>query len=158
METIFLSLGSNLGDRSTNLAKAVEALPPAVRVLAVSPIYQTEPWGYMEQPAFLNQVIQADTDLAPEKLLTYLKNIEISIGRKTTFHYGPRLIDIDILFYGQQIINKDSLTIPHPHLHLRTFVLVPMADLAPSFRHPVLGLTIAEMLAQLDTAGVSAYL
>ncbi len=157
MEKIFLGLGSNLGDRFANLTNAVQSLPPAVKVVEVSPVYQTEPWGYTEQPAFLNQVILAKTGLAPEKLLSYLKSIEISVGRKPTFHYGPRQIDIDILFYGQQIISKDTLTIPHPHLHQRAFVLVPLADLAPDFRHPVLGLTITELLSQVETAGVSVY-
>ena len=158
MEAIYIGLGSNLGDRGGNLAAAIKALLPAVRVLDASPVYQTEPWGFTDQPAFLNQVIRAESDLPPEGLLTYLKNIERPIGRKPTFRYGPRLIDLDILFYGERIIKKKRLTIPHPQLHLRSFVLFPLADLAPTLKHPVFGLTITELLAQVNPAGVSIYM
>lgn len=128
---IFLSLGTNLGDRQENLSKARELLEPQVHVIAASPIYETAPWGYRDQPAFLNQVLQVETVLAPHDLLVYLKQIEAQLGRQPNFHYGPRLIDLDILIYNDLTIDEEGLQIPHPHLTERAFVLVPLADLAP---------------------------
>jgi 2-amino-4-hydroxy-6-hydroxymethyldihydropteridine diphosphokinase len=154
---IFLALGSNLGDRAANLQAAIAALPPAVTVLACSPIYETDPWGYTDQPAFLNQVIQAETQLAPLDVLAHLKDIEACLGRIPTVRYGPRLIDLDILFYGDQIFVTPELTIPHPRLHERAFVLVPLADLAPSWPHPTQGVSVATLLASVDRAGVCLY-
>jgi 2-amino-4-hydroxy-6-hydroxymethyldihydropteridine diphosphokinase len=151
---IYLGLGTNLGDRLANLQHAAAALPPQVNVLRVSSIYETEPWGFRDQPAFLNQVLEARTRLAPEALLRYLKQIEQQLGRRPTFRYGPRLVDLDILFYGDQVINLPDLVVPHPHLAERAFMLVPLSELAPTLRHPVSGLTIQEMLAKSDSAGV----
>ena len=156
-QSVYIALGSNLGDRSANLEAAVEALPPSVRVLLRSPIYETPPWGYTDQPAFLNQVVQAETDLTPQDLLTYLKKLEEKLGRQPTFQYGPRKIDLDILLYDDLVLETPSLTIPHPHLAERAFVLLPLADLAPDLVHPVLGITVTEMLSKLNQEGIHLY-
>lgn len=154
---IYLALGSNLGDRQANLQAALEALPHQVAVLARSPVYLTPPWGIRTQPAFLNQAARAATDLAPEALLHHLKNIERELGRVPGVRYGPRLIDLDILFYDDLVLDQPGLTIPHPRLHERAFVLVPLADLAPDLRHPILGTTIAELAATVDRTGVQLF-
>jgi 2-amino-4-hydroxy-6-hydroxymethyldihydropteridine diphosphokinase len=152
--TIYLALGTNLGDRLSNLANAIAAMPPQISPLECSPIYETPPWGYTHQPAFLNQVIKAETDLAPQDLLQTLKNLETRLGREPTFKYGPRVIDLDILFYNQVVLETAELTIPHPRMAERAFVLVPLADLAPNLRHPSLQKTVRELLAAVDSSGV----
>ena len=154
---VFIALGSNLGDRMGNLCNAVASFPPKVHCLMESPIYQTPPWGVTDQPEFLNQVIEAETDLLPAELMIHLKEIESKLGRKPSVRYGPRLIDLDILFFDDRIINQPDLTIPHPRLQERAFVLVPMAELAPQLRHPVSGLKISELLTNVDTEGVEKY-
>ncbi len=153
---IFLGLGANLGDRARNLLEAQAALPPQVQVLRASRIYETAPWGYVDQPRYLNQVLEAHTNLAPLALLAHLKDIESSMGRTPSFRFGPRLIDIDILFYGDQVIDLPELTIPHPRLPERAFMLVPLAELAPDLRHPQLGLTVRQLADRVDAAGVEA--
>lgn len=155
--TVYLGLGSNLGDRQANLGAAISALPPAVLLLAQSPIYQTAPWGYTDQADFLNQVVQAETELSPQELLAHLKGVEAQVGRTPTFRYGPREIDLDILFYDDLSIELPGLTIPHPRLAQRAFVLVPLADLAPDFKHPALDHTISELLASVGRQGVIRY-
>ena len=154
---IYIALGSNLGDREKLLAAAIASLHPSVTVLKESPVYQTAPWGYEEQPAFLNQVVLASTHLSPEELLTYLKNIEHLVGRKPTFKYGPREVDLDILFYDDLVFRSAELEIPHPRIAERAFVVVPLNDLAPSFRHPVSRETVSSMLQNLDISSVSLY-
>lgn len=151
---IFLSLGSNLGDRRENLQRAKAHLPPRVRVKRSSSMYETEPWGYTDQPAFLNQVIEVETALKPEALLQYLKQIEQKMGREETFKFGPRSIDLDILFYGSRVIREEDLEIPHPRLEERAFVLVPLVELAPGLKHPVHGRSVTELLAGVDRSGV----
>jgi 2-amino-4-hydroxy-6-hydroxymethyldihydropteridine diphosphokinase len=151
---IYLGLGTNLGDRPANLLAAAAALLPQVRVLRLSSVYETEPWGYHDQPVFLNQVIEAETELPPLELLAYLKQIEFSLGRQPSFQYGPRLIDLDILFYGDQVVELPGLTIPHPHLAERAFVLVPLAELAPNLRHPSNGRPVLEMAKAVNSSGV----
>ena len=154
---IYISLGTNLGDRPANLRAAVAALPPNVHVTAESLVYQTAPWGYTNQPDFLNQVVQAKTDLPPNELLAYIKGIETNVGRTPTFRYGPRVVDLDILFYDDLTLEHPDLIIPHPRLHERAFVLVPLADIAPGLRHPISGALISELLTSIDTSGVEIY-
>ena len=151
---VYLGLGTNLGDRLANLQKAADELPPQVIVRRASSIYESEPWGYTDQPAFLNQVLEVETSLPPSDLLDYLKHIERKLGRQPTFRFGPRLIDLDILFYGNQVIDLPDLAIPHPRLPERAFMLVPLAELAPHLRHPASHKTVLEMVSVLDTAGV----
>lgn len=157
IQQIYLALGSNLGDRLGNLKAARAALSPQVRLLAASPVYETPPWGYEDQPAFLNQVLEVETDLDPWELLVYFKQIEKQLGRQPSNRNGPRLIDLDILFYNERIIDMPGIAIPHPRLHERAFVLVPMADLAPDFRHPLMGKKVWQLLAQVDTTGIVRY-
>jgi 2-amino-4-hydroxy-6-hydroxymethyldihydropteridine diphosphokinase len=155
--TVYIALGSNIGDRLQNLQAAIDAMPPQVIVQSASKIYETAPWGVLDQPDFLNQVLEVETDLSPEALLAFIKNIEAKLGRQQTIRYGPRRIDLDILFYEERVMDVQGLQIPHPRLHDRAFVLVPLADLAPDLRHPQTGKTIRELLAQLDTSDVKPY-
>jgi 2-amino-4-hydroxy-6-hydroxymethyldihydropteridine diphosphokinase len=156
-EIVYLALGTNLGDRLHNLEAAVAALPPAVTVLSRSPVYQTPPWGVTNQPEFLNMVLKGETRLGPQALLEHLKHLETELGRRPSIRYGPRLIDIDILFYGRLVLNTPTLTIPHPHLQERAFVLVPLADLAADFIHPSLEKSVLQLLAAVDTTGVKRH-
>jgi 2-amino-4-hydroxy-6-hydroxymethyldihydropteridine diphosphokinase len=153
----FLALGTNLGDRLANLHAAAAALPPQVKVLQTSPVYQTAPWGYLDQPDFLNQALQAETMLSPQELLQYLKKLETELGRRPGIRFGPRLIDLDILFYDDLILKTDLLTIPHARLAERAFVLAPLAAIAPELRHPVLGRTIRQLLQEVDASNVHLY-
>lgn len=153
--TVYLALGTNLGDRLANLKAGIAALAPEVLPRACSPVYETPPWGYTRQEKFLNQVVRAETGLAPEALLEVLKRKEARLGRKPTFRYGPRLIDVDILFYDDLVYESPALTIPHPRLAERAFVLLPLADLAPDLRHPISGARVREMLSGVDTAGIT---
>jgi 2-amino-4-hydroxy-6-hydroxymethyldihydropteridine diphosphokinase len=144
---VYLALGSNLGDRQENLRQAIASLPPQMEVKAKSHIYETPPWGYTDQPKFYNQVIKADTYLQAEPLLKHLKRLEVALGRQVSFQNGPRLIDIDILFFDHLVLNTPILTVPHPRLHERGFVLLPLLDIAPEFVHPVLKKSVREMVA-----------
>jgi 2-amino-4-hydroxy-6-hydroxymethyldihydropteridine diphosphokinase len=153
--TIYLALGTNLGDRMDNLRRAVAALSPTLRVTGLSSVYETPPWGYADQPAFLNMTLAAETDLDPQALIAFLKKLETDLGREKTFRNGPRLIDIDILFYDDLIFEQADLTIPHPRLHERAFVLVPLNDIAPDLMHPVLKRTVHDLLKDMDTKGVN---
>jgi dihydropteroate synthase/2-amino-4-hydroxy-6-hydroxymethyldihydropteridine diphosphokinase len=147
-ERVYLGTGSNLGDRLGHLRQAQAALSPQIRLLRTSAVYKTPPWGYSAQPAFLNQVLEVETELAPQALLTRLKEIEAELGRVKNFLYGPRAIDLDILFYGNLIHQSETLNIPHPMLAERAFVLVPLNELAPDFVHPQLKRSVAELLAE----------
>ncbi len=151
---IYLSLGSNLGDRLANLRKAISNLPPKVKPILQSPVYETQPWGYSDQPDFLNQCIQAETELEPLDLLAYLKDLEAAIGRKETFRFGPRLIDLDILFYDDLIYDSPNLTLPHPRISERSFILIPLSDIAPELFHPVLRRTVEQLKTEIDSSSV----
>ena len=153
--TAYLALGTNLGDRLTNLAAARERLARTLAITALSPVYETPPWGYTDQPPFLNMVVavQADRDPGTQgalALLSDLKQIESDLGRQPNFRNGPRLIDIDILFYGALVVDLPGLAVPHPRLAERQFVLVPLVDIAPDLLHPVNGLTVRQMLDRLE--------
>jgi 2-amino-4-hydroxy-6-hydroxymethyldihydropteridine diphosphokinase len=157
MPIVFLALGTNLGDRMDNIWRAVASLPPTVRVTALSSVYETPPWGYTDQPAFLNMALAGETESEPLALLAYLKNLETELGREKTFRNGPRLIDMDILFYDDLVFDQSDLIIPHPRLHERAFVLVPLNDIAPDLMHPVLKRTVRDLLKDVDTKGVNFY-
>jgi 2-amino-4-hydroxy-6-hydroxymethyldihydropteridine diphosphokinase len=145
---IYLSLGSNLGDRSANLERATAAMPEnGIRVLHRSSIYETEPVDFLAQPWFLNCVLEAETSLGPRQLLEALQAIERGFGSKKLVPRGPRVIDLDILFYGGAVIHEAGMEIPHPRLAERRFVLVPLVELAPELSHPVLRKTASELLA-----------
>jgi len=147
---VYLALGSNIGNRAVNLKEAIASLSPQMEVKAKSRVYETPPWGYAEQEKFLNQVVMVKTYLKPEPLLKHLKRLEIALGRKASFQNGPRLIDIDILFYDDLVFESSALVIPHPHVHERGFVLLPMLDIAPDFVHPVKQKSVRDMLAGCD--------
>ena len=148
-ELVYLSLGSNVGDRAKNLSEAIAALPAAgVRVSRVSSFYETQPVDYLEQPWFLNCVVETETELEPTVLLDALREIETRMGSKKLIAKGPRLIDMDILLYGDRTIDSPELQVPHPRMHLRRFVLVPLAELAPGLKHPSWDGTIVDLLAQ----------
>jgi len=145
MATAYLSLGSNLGDREANIASALKMLGREARILEVSSLYETEPVGYKDQPWFLNCACSVETNLSPQALLEFVKAIEKNLGRKPTLRFGPRLIDIDILFYDGLILDSPDLVVPHPRLAERAFVLVPLKEIAPNLVHPLSGLTIEEL-------------
>jgi 2-amino-4-hydroxy-6-hydroxymethyldihydropteridine diphosphokinase len=148
--TIYLGLGSNLGDRQSNLERAIKFLMANVKICRLSPVYNTAPVGNTKQPRFLNMVCKGETFLSPEKLLEFVKGIEIKMGRKPGPHNSPRPIDIDILFYDKLVMESPSLIIPHPRLNERVFVLAPFSDIAPRMKHPVTGKTIIRMLRELN--------
>jgi 2-amino-4-hydroxy-6-hydroxymethyldihydropteridine diphosphokinase len=148
-QTVYLSLGSNVGDRASNLQNAIVALGEAgLRRVRVSSVYETEPVDYLDQPWFLNCAVEAETELPAPDLLRALRGIEAQMGSKKLIAKGPRLIDIDILLYGNEVINTPELHIPHPRMHLRRFVLQPLAEIGPAVQHPVSHLSIAELLVR----------
>lgn len=154
---VYLALGSNLGNRLSNLKNAVSNLPPQMEVKKKSLVYETPPWGHTDQPHFLNQVVMVHTYMEPEDLLGHIKRLETVLGREPTFENGPRVIDIDILFYDDVIIDSPPLVIPHPRLHQRGFVLVPLNEIDPEFVHPILGKSISDLLLNVERLNIVEY-
>ncbi|MEO6849230.1 MAG: 2-amino-4-hydroxy-6-hydroxymethyldihydropteridine diphosphokinase [Mucilaginibacter sp.] len=159
MFDVFLLTGSNLGNRKLFLEKAIEYIEAGIApVEKLSSIYQTQSWGKTDAPDYLNQVVQLKTALSPHDLLQKILDIELLLGRVRHEKWGPRTIDIDILFYGQQIINEPALVIPHPELQNRRFTLDPLCEIAPDLIHPVLKKTIFQLKSELkDNLNVKIY-
>jgi 2-amino-4-hydroxy-6-hydroxymethyldihydropteridine diphosphokinase len=155
MTTAYLLTGSNLGQREEFLQKALEQISlRAGRCSGVSSLYETAPWGKTDQPSFLNQAIELETSLSPQELLNVLLEIELELGRTRQEKYGPRTIDIDILLYGNEVIQEPQLQIPHPQLGNRRFALLPLLELAPELAHPVTGISIKALLDQCPDEGL----
>ena len=154
---VYLALGTNMGNRNANLKAAINNLTPQMSVKSRSSVYETPPWGFVEQAPFLNQVLMVTTYLVPETLLSHLKRLETALGRIPNFQNGPRLIDLDILFFDDLVTDTLRLTIPHPRLQERAFVLVPLAEIAPDFVHPVSGKTITELLGNVDRSDIKLF-
>lgn len=153
-EVVHLALGSNLGDRPDNLACALALLSRFIDKIETSSIYETPPWGVLDQPHFLNQIVRGSTSLAPMRLLAKLKEIEQEMGRQKTIRFGPRVIDLDILLYGERVIHYRRLQVPHPRMLERAFVLVPLAELSPGLVIPGSGQPVEKVLSTLDQAGI----
>lgn len=154
---VYLALGSNIGNRLANLKAAISNLTPQMAVKKKSSIYETPPWGFADQAAFLNQVVKVVTYLNPEALLAHLKRLEVALGRVPSFENGPRLMDIDILFFDDVVMDTPPLVIPHPRLHERAFVLVPLVELAPDLVHPVLHKSVSELLENVDRSEINLF-
>jgi len=154
MHIVFLALGSNIGDRYSNLAAALKRIRDVVEIRAVSSIYETEPVGFIDQPQFYNIVCSGTTVLPAPKLLKYVKGIESELGRQPSFRNSPRLIDIDIIFYDDLRMVQGDLTIPHPRMVERAFVLLPLVEIAPQVVDPISGHTAQELLQNVSQEGV----
>ena len=151
MVDVFIGLGSNLGDREDNLRRAIELLKQKMKLVKISTLYESEPMYVKDQPWFVNCVAEFETKLTPKELLDYLREIERKLGRQESGRYGPRSIDLDILFYGNEVVEEDDLKIPHPRIQERRFVLVPLEEIDPDYIHPVYRSSIATLLANLKS-------
>ena len=151
MQTVYLLLGSNVGDRMDYLKKASISIESKIgKIVKKSQVYETEPWGEKEQDDFLNIVLEIQTKLNPTTTLEKIKEIESLLEREETYKWGPREIDIDILFFGDEMISEVNLTIPHPFIHERKFTLVPFSEIAPDLYHPFMGTTVVELLLECE--------
>ncbi len=157
MAQVYFSIGTNVGKRIENLLNAVRGLRNIIQNINISYVYETEPWGYQEQDSFLNVCLSGTTDLQPEDLLKKIKSLEREIGRDETFKWGPRKIDIDLLFYEDQIIDLEELKVPHQEIEERAFVLIPFMDINPQFVHPILKRNIEELASEIDSDGVKKF-
>lgn len=150
MSRSYIGIGSNLGNRHENCLHAIELLEKrGITVKKKSSLYETEPWGVNDQPRFINMVVEIETTLEPKELLSLLKGIEKEIGRQDSFHWGPRIIDLDILLFNTLVLNEENLKIPHPFLHEREFVLRPLNEIAPDVIHPLFHMSIDELSQRL---------
>lgn len=155
MNNVYLLIGGNMGDRMANLANARNSISiECGRIITESSIYETEAWGYKEQPAFLNQALFIQTSLEANALMNTILKIEIALGRKREIPLGPRIIDIDIIYYNDEIINSSTLTIPHPSMAQRKFVLMPLTEIMPNYRHPILLKTNEVLLKECGDSSV----
>jgi 2-amino-4-hydroxy-6-hydroxymethyldihydropteridine diphosphokinase len=154
MSTVYIGIGSNLGDRGENCIRAIELFEQkGLPVKKKSSLYETKPWGMKNQPLFLNMAVEIETALSPRELLKILKEMEKEIGREPTSRWGPRIIDLDILLFNADVVDEDNLSIPHPLMHERDFVLQPLSEIAPDAEHPVLHKSIRELTLQLERKG-----
>jgi len=151
MTTVYLALGANVGDTRGNIEQAIKLLGESLSDIRSAPIYQSKAVGYTDQPNFLNTAVSGQTDLEPLALLTAIKQVEQQVGRTKTFRWGPREIDIDIIFYGNQILETEQLTLPHPAFRDRDFVLKPLTDLNPELIDPISAQTVSQLLAVLGS-------
>lgn len=151
---VYLSLGTNLGNRLDNLKHALESLKEFCQVVASSSVYETDPWGYEDQPIFFNQVVKIETILEPLQLLREIKKIELEMGRIPTFQYGPRLIDIDILLYDKLMMNSPELKIPHPQMKSRAFVLSPLVEITPDLFLPGEEVDVETLNREIGSSGI----
>lgn len=155
MATIFLALGSNVGDSQAHIEKAIELLGEKVGNITRAPIYISKAVGFTEQPDFLNTAIKGQTDLKPRELLRFVKDVEQKVGRIQRFRWGPREIDVDIIFYASEVMDKPGLTIPHPRFKERDFVLKPICDLNPEYVDPLTRLSVQTLLSNLPESDLS---
>jgi len=150
MDNIFISIGSNLGDRISTCREAIKKMAELCDIVEISSLYETEPVGKEDQPNFINCAVKTRTDLSPQELLERLNSIEDTLGRVRDEKWGPRTIDLDIIFYYDLVINEKDLIIPHPRAHLRRFVLEPICEIAPDYRHPVLNQAVGALIKKCE--------
>lgn len=155
MAIAYISIGSNLGNRQRNCLRAIELLEKrGIIVKKKSSMYETEPWGVKDQPQFINMALEVETELEPHELLRTLKDVEREFGRRVTFKWGPRIIDLDILLFNDLFLREDDLQIPHPLMHERDFVLKPLCEIAPERIHPLLKVSICDLLQELANSEI----